>query len=118
MLGLGHEEIATVIVGAATALTVLLGGRKAKQQIQRQPDGPDGMVEVAGALINGEDARALAREFRANIDEKVSLRGEIVELRKAIRELLDACRTLIHASEDVERAMQGVKEELIRNTRK
>lgn len=118
MLGMGPEEIATVIVGAATALTVLLGGRKAKQQIQNKPETQSGMVEVAGALISGEDARALSREFRANIDENVHLRGEIILLRKALHESNELGRALIRSMDDMERAVQGLIVEMARGARK
>ncbi|RHZ91161.1 hypothetical protein D1114_21050 [Cereibacter sphaeroides] len=117
MLGLGAEEIATVIVGIATALTVLLGGRKAKQARQRVETSDD-MVEVAGALINGDDARALSKEFRANIEEKVLLRGEIVKLRRAVDANTEACEDVRKAAGEVTDQMKELWVEMVRSGRK
>lgn len=92
MWGLSAEQIATVIVGIATALTIILGGKKAKDQVRATPSRPE-LVEVAGALIDRKTAEELIDAF---VDLKSSIDQNTNVLRETGRKLEETDRS-VHA---------------------
>ncbi|ABN75739.1 hypothetical protein Rsph17029_0626 [Rhodobacter sphaeroides ATCC 17029] len=90
MWGLNAEQIATVIVGFATALTLILGGKKAKDQVRAAPARGE-VTEVAGALIDGRAAREIVDAvsgLREALDDNTAAVGD------AAQKIVEADRSL------------------------
>ena len=114
MLGLTAEQIGTVLVGASLAISAIMGGRKGRDMLQKQPVQSGDVMEVAGAIVSDKGVdkmvRALDEFTSASILMTAAIERDVTAKTKLTAALTESSHSLNRNSEVSEEMRDEIKE--------
>lgn len=109
------EAIYNSLIVFAVGLLTWLGTRLGKKSKEKESKN-DEVMEIAGAVINGADARMIADSFAKASANMAALQLELVENRKALDRNSDVCEDVRDGMRSVGDKIERMKDELIRSS--